>query len=236
MANHFRFQKVVFYWLKPVPRPAVCFVEFLCLWQKGKKAQNWGFEITNVRYGHQAAFCSHFNDGSNSCFQTTNWIATLLHGNGHFGQHLCGLFLQLFSLIIIIADSCPAQRPSWSGTWRNFEVQILPKWLFTQLLSFQRSNIGKLKVVLKSKDSFIKSKKHNWIVWMFGGGDMLEVMHAWIRIMAYFENIWGKIVFSALTRKISIPTQQMLALLTEKMHLTGFRSLIQMISNTKWWT
>ena len=74
--------------------------------QKGKKAQNWGFEITNVRYGHQAAFCSHFNDGSNSCFQTTNWIATL-HGNGHFGQHLCGLFLQPFSLIIIIADSCP---------------------------------------------------------------------------------------------------------------------------------
>ena len=93
MTNHFRFQKLVFYWLKPVPRPAVCFVEFLCC---GKKAQNWGFEITNVRYGHQAAFCSHFNDGSNSCFQTTNWIATLLHGNGHFGQHLRGLFLHLF--------------------------------------------------------------------------------------------------------------------------------------------
>ena len=30
MANYFRFQKVVFYWLKPVPRPAVCFVEFFC--------------------------------------------------------------------------------------------------------------------------------------------------------------------------------------------------------------
>ena len=104
MADNFIFQKVVFYWLKPVPRPAVCFVEFL--YKRGKKAQNWGFEITNVRYGHQAAFCFHFNDGSNSCFQTTNWIATL-HGNRHFGQHLCGLFLHLFSLIIIIADSCP---------------------------------------------------------------------------------------------------------------------------------
>ena len=30
MTNHFRFQKLVFYWLKPVPRPAVCFVEFFC--------------------------------------------------------------------------------------------------------------------------------------------------------------------------------------------------------------
>ena len=43
-----------------------------------KKAQNWGFEITNVRYGHQGSFCRHFNDGSNSCFQTTNWNAA--HG------------------------------------------------------------------------------------------------------------------------------------------------------------
>ena len=37
MANHFRFQKVVFYWLKPVPRPAVCFVEFLCCGKKAKR-------------------------------------------------------------------------------------------------------------------------------------------------------------------------------------------------------
>ena len=42
---------------------------------RGKNSQNWGFEITNVRYGHQPAFCPHFNDGSNSCFQTTNWNA-----------------------------------------------------------------------------------------------------------------------------------------------------------------
>ena len=37
MANHFRFQKVVFYWLKPVPRPAVCFVEFFCCDKKAKR-------------------------------------------------------------------------------------------------------------------------------------------------------------------------------------------------------
>ena len=37
MSNHFRFQKVVFYWLKPVPRPAVCFVEFLCCGKKAKR-------------------------------------------------------------------------------------------------------------------------------------------------------------------------------------------------------
>ena len=51
------------------------------------------------------------------------------------------------SLIILIANSrlagVAAQRAC-----RNFEVQILPKWVFNQLLSFERgSNIGKLKVV-----------------------------------------------------------------------------------------
>ena len=64
--------KCVFYWLKhgAASKPCVSASS-----SAGKKAQNWGFEITNVRYGHQPAFCRHFNDGSNSCFQTTNWNA-----------------------------------------------------------------------------------------------------------------------------------------------------------------
>ena len=64
--------KCVFYWLKhgAASKPCVSSCS-----SASKKAQNWGFEITNVRYGHQPAFCRHFNDGSNSCFQTTNWNA-----------------------------------------------------------------------------------------------------------------------------------------------------------------
>ena len=64
--------KCVFHWLKhgAASKPCVSSCS-----SASKKAQNWGFEITNVRYGHQPAFCRHFNDGSNSCFQTTNWNA-----------------------------------------------------------------------------------------------------------------------------------------------------------------
>ena len=67
--------KCVFYWLKhgAASKPCVSSCS-----SASKKAQNWGFEITNVRYGHQGSFCRHFNDGSNSCFQTTNWNAA--HG------------------------------------------------------------------------------------------------------------------------------------------------------------
>ena len=114
----------------------------------GKKSQNWGFEITNVRYGHQPAFCPHFNDGSNSRFQTTNWNAPQA-GYLSIGASISRNFELMFwlsfgapynkvSLIILIANS----RPSWVGAQRackNFEVQILPKWVFNQLLSFERA-------------------------------------------------------------------------------------------------
>ena len=115
---------------------------------RGKNCQNWGFEITNVRYGHQPAFCPHFNDGSNSRFQTTNWNAPQA-GYLSIGKHFNKLWTHVLikfwspyynkvSLIILIANS----RPSWVGAWRackNFEVQILPKWVFNQLLSFERA-------------------------------------------------------------------------------------------------
>ena len=50
------------------------------------------------------------------------------------------------SLIILIANSRLSGVPPQQA-FRNFEVQILPKWVFNQLLSFERSNIGKFKVV-----------------------------------------------------------------------------------------
>ena len=51
------------------------------------------------------------------------------------------------SLIILIANSRLSGVPPQRACCRNFEVQILPKWVFNQLLSFERSNIGKFKVV-----------------------------------------------------------------------------------------
>ena len=153
--------KCVFYWLKHggASKPCVSASS-----SAGKKAQNWGFEITNVRYGHQPAFCRHFNDGSNSCFQTTNWNAAQAGYRQAFWKLWINVSINFSATsTTLVLNYFNHQFPSnWTGlgACTNFEVQIFPEWVFNQLLSFERCRLKywEIKSGFCAAKTFTKSK------------------------------------------------------------------------------